>query len=177
MPPEQFTLELDLSIEENLPHLEQYFGVWAMLEEPFRAACLQLNRLDLRAHLQSEAAEQARSAGSGMYQVVRGNIAVVPLSGPLMKHTSSMTAGSSTVLARRQLRAAAADGRVKMLGQTIDDLIICLGTKSSGERAAALLIEWTGNHTRRRLEGIVAEPSQPERLRRQAERALERMPR
>lgn len=72
-------------------------------------------------------------------------------------------------------RAAALDARIRAQQQTLDDLLLCLGTKSSGERASSLLVDWTGTFARGRLEAIVSDNKQPDRLRRQAERALAKM--
>jgi signal peptide peptidase SppA len=96
-----------------IPHLDQYFGYWAMFEDVFLAHLDRARSLDLHLHLASEAVSQAQAqaAQGARYETV-GNIAVIEVHGSMMKHVSSMTRGCSTVQARRAVRAARADGDV-----------------------------------------------------------------
>lgn len=103
----------------NVPHIDQYFGPWAIQEEPFLAAVERINSLDLRAHV------EARRAGGGgsldtSYEKLPGGVAVVSLSGPLMKYVSSLSGGTSTVEARAALRAAVRDESVESIVLRID---------------------------------------------------------
>lgn len=114
-----------LVIDTELPpgaHLDEYFGVWSILEAPFRAAVDQLRATGLAAHLRSPEAQaaQAAAASGSSYGLVESGVAVIELNGPLMKHVSSMDGGSSTVLARRKIRAAARDERVTGILLKID---------------------------------------------------------
>jgi protease-4 len=103
----------------DAPHMEQYFGPWAMKEDVFRAAFDRVSRMDLRLHVERVKATQeaeasdddpdrggAPSTPAMSYPVTQSGIAVLQLTGTLMKHVGSLEAGTSTVLFRRQLRAA-----------------------------------------------------------------------
>lgn len=102
----------------DVPHVHEYFGVWAVQEEPFRAGVERVNRLDLRAHV--EAAQGEAQAGSTLYAVAPGGVAVIDLAGPLMKFRTSLSGGTSTVFARRQVRQAAGDEEVRAIVLRID---------------------------------------------------------
>jgi signal peptide peptidase SppA len=107
----------------GVPYLEQYLGDW-LLEPAYAPGLLAwCQQLDLSAHL---AAQRQAAALQSEYQLADGftnyggvptavadGIAIVEISGTLMKHKSSMGGGTSTVLVRRQLRALAADDDVR----------------------------------------------------------------
>ena len=118
---DEFTIRL-----EGLPpvaQLEQYFGVWAMAEDRFRGLVDHVASLDLVAHVtlnqQPAAIAAASSRARGDAEVVDG-VAVVDLSGTLMKTVSSLSSGTSTVNARRQIRQATDDPAVKAILLRID---------------------------------------------------------
>lgn len=102
------TKEITIAGIRNAPFLEQYFGAWAVLESVFMGGIDRLKSFDLNLHLKSAQAAEAMSAGAqgGSYEVANEDIAVIYLSGSLMKQESSFSAGTSTVLARRKIRAA-----------------------------------------------------------------------
>jgi len=102
-----------------VPYLEQYFGLWAMRPEEFHAGVQIARSIDLHVHMASEQALKAQGVSTPAAEV-KNDIAIVTLHGTLMKHTSSMSAGTSTVLARRQIRAAGANDNVKGLLLHID---------------------------------------------------------
>lgn len=100
----------------NVPHFDQYLGVWAVEESRFLSAVDHVRRLDLASHvLRQQSPESqallAEQAGRD-YAVFPGGIAVINLVGPLMKFVGSMQAGTSTIAARRAIRNAAADESV-----------------------------------------------------------------
>lgn len=117
------TMDLSLAadLREQVPYVEQYFGVWAMEEGLFRASVSRFEKLDLHLHLQSSTVAEIKAAGgSSAVLVTAGHVAVIELRGMLMKQVSSMTRGTSTMLARRQVRAAAADPEVSAIVLRID---------------------------------------------------------
>lgn len=108
----------------GIPHLDQYFGPWAIQEEPFRAAVDRITGpgFDLALHLRTEgAAVQASASTARGYTTAgsEGSVAVVAIRGTMMKHQTSMGEGASTVLARRAIRAAVAD-------KTIDGILLLI---------------------------------------------------
>lgn len=114
-------MPLDFNIDLtdiNTPRLSDYFGVWAIMEDPFRQACEYVEGVDLHQHIEQSAGP--KMAGAGDYQVTEGGIAVVSLSGPLMKQASSLSGGTSTVRARAAIRAAANDTNVSGILLRID---------------------------------------------------------
>ncbi len=110
---------------DRLPHFDQYFGPWAIQEEPFRAAVEACGKpgFSLSAHLRTEgeAAQAAAWAARGYTTAgTEGNVAVVTIRGSMMKHQTSMGEGASTVLARRAIRAAVADNSINGILLLID---------------------------------------------------------
>jgi signal peptide peptidase SppA len=105
----------------QVPHIEQYFGVWAIYEEVFRGMVDQANRLDLRVHVQQhEGAELQQASANREYGVTTGGVAVLEARGTLMKYTSSMSANTSTIALRRQVRQAVRDEDVSAILLRID---------------------------------------------------------
>lgn len=115
----------DLSENLNLsgltvPHIDQYFGVWAIVEDRFREAVARVNAMDLREHVEHRQSEPtARSGGDG-FVVAKGGVAVIEMTGPLMKHASSLSGGTSTIEIRRAIRNAATDDDVSAIMLRID---------------------------------------------------------
>jgi len=93
----------------GLPYFEQYFGVWAVQPDVFHAAYNHVRALNFSLHMQSSAPAETQAAQSSQPQRASGGIALVTLHGTLMKHAASMTRSTSTVSARRQIRAAVRD--------------------------------------------------------------------
>jgi signal peptide peptidase SppA len=101
------------ALDLDAPRVGEYFGLWAILEAPFRAAVANVEGIDLAAHLESEAARRARDAASDTaYEVTADGVAIVPLSGSRMKRVDSYNRGTSTVRARQKIRAAVEDDEV-----------------------------------------------------------------
>jgi signal peptide peptidase SppA len=103
--------------------VDEYAGAWAI--EPTAGAALweKCRSTDLTVHVQASESPRLKSE----YQTVKvaaGNqvqqIAVIDLNGPLMKAVGSMESGTSTVMARRDLRKAAADPEVAAILLRID---------------------------------------------------------
>lgn len=114
----------------TVPHLDQYFGVWAILEDTLRAALARVEKLNLRAHVEIRQGRRSRTEAAspepkaistfGDYELTADGVAIIELTGPLMKFASSLSGGTSTVAARRNLRLAIADERVKAIALRID---------------------------------------------------------
>ena len=99
----------------GLRHLEQYFGAWAMNRPQFEAMAHQIRGIDIVAHVdaQAELHGDGRSAVDANYEVEDG-IAFIDVVGVFTKYGSSLSAmrrGSRGI--RRQVRNAAADGKVR----------------------------------------------------------------
>jgi len=90
----------------NVPHMDQYFGVWAMEEARFWAGFRYAKSMNLHVHMSSDAVAQAQAAARQPASESKESIAIIPLHGTLMKHVGSMTAGTSTVRARQAVRKA-----------------------------------------------------------------------
>ncbi|MCP4571483.1 MAG: S49 family peptidase [bacterium] len=106
----------------NVPHIDQYFGIWAILEDPFRAVVDRVNRIDLESHItlqQARAGQTEARADRFAYPVI-GSVAVMDVTGPLMKYASSLSGGTSTAILRRQIRTAAADDEIAAILLKID---------------------------------------------------------
>lgn len=120
--PRSQTLTVDIAA--RVPHLSEYFGLWLMHEEHFRAAVARITSTDLGAHVRvtSETrdadARDAQAAGDGplsqRYATPAAGVAQIDVVGPMMKFESSF-GGASTVRARRQLRAAVNDSAINKI--------------------------------------------------------------
>lgn len=105
-----------LQIERSAPFFAEYLGDWAITEQAFEAHYQWALRMNLAEHLASpQAALAEKSATEQLGVTVQDGVAVIPLRGTLMKQVSSMSANTSTVRARRQIRTAAADPTVKAI--------------------------------------------------------------
>lgn len=98
----------------TVPHIDEYFGAWAMYEPQFNALREFAQQINVQLHLQQGGPTEAREAAavqarSGSSRVQTGGLAVIEIRGTMMKHVSSFSSGTSTALARRALREAAAD--------------------------------------------------------------------
>ena len=112
-----------MTTELQIPYYDQWLGPWAILPDALTQTLELFRKTDLHIHLQqqrwpadadcgSPAPEQKWPAGAD-----RGSsrsspsppapIAIIPLTGKLMKQQASMGGGTSTVQARRDIRAAA----------------------------------------------------------------------
>lgn len=114
---------LDELKQLGVAHIGEYFGAWAIYEPPFRAMCERVAFIDLKAHIEQQ---MAAGGGKGALRNSAGDytnedgVALIELTGPLMKMTSSLSGGSSTVIARQQLRAALRDDKVSSIVLWID---------------------------------------------------------
>lgn len=107
---DEFTLAGDRS---GIPHLEEWLGLWAIQEQYLLSGWQALLSLDLAEHLQTQQRlAEERAEEQRLYPVTKDGIALIEMRGPLMKHVPSMTRGTSTVLARRKLRAVRQDSEV-----------------------------------------------------------------
>lgn len=106
----------------GVPYVEEFFNAWAMWEPSFNSLLSYAETINLQLHLEQHAPEaRARDDARRMgLSVTRDGIAVIELRGTLMKQESSFSAGTSTVLARRQIRAAAADEDVAGILLVVD---------------------------------------------------------
>lgn len=115
----------------HAPHLDQYFGVWAIKPDVFTAAVDRVNRMDLGAHIANwrkanpdpdalGPSGAVNKSGQLRDEWIREGVATFDIEGPLMKHISSFDDGTSTVALRRGLRAAVNDERVKSILLRID---------------------------------------------------------
>lgn len=106
-------------MDANIPYYEQWTGPWAMLPEAFYNTFELFRRLDLHLHLEQQLAQPIQAAAGSLTQTA-GQVAVISLTGKLMKQRASMGGGTSTVEARRDIRAAARDPDVSAILLRID---------------------------------------------------------
>jgi len=120
MPTDRLSEPWDVAAE--VPHLDEYFGIWAIQEEPFRAAVARVNGLDLQVHVRAQkaAGPPQAAAANRDYQPAGDGVAVINLSGPMQKYVSSLSGGTSTVAVRRALRTAVRDETVRSILLRID---------------------------------------------------------
>jgi len=113
---------LDLP-EAAAPYLADYFGAWAIEPERFGQIFGHVRELNLAAHIQQTLGSQPSAflMSSGQdYQTTPGGVAILHARGTLMKGYSSLSAGTSTVALRRQLRQAVANPDVSAILLKVD---------------------------------------------------------
>lgn len=103
---------------KQIPHIDQYFGVWCVQESTFLAQVERVRGMNIHVHLNSDAPKQAAARaerGTADVMYVQDGIAVISMFGPLMKQVSSMSDGTSTVMLRQAVRQAAKSPDVKAI--------------------------------------------------------------
>ena len=100
---------------DAIPYAEQFLGVWAMEQEAFASYYKTLQSLNIKLHLNSDRVKELQSRTAVDAIKVQDGIALVALHGTLMKQESSVGAATSTIVARRQIRMAAADPTVNAI--------------------------------------------------------------
>lgn len=98
-----------------IPHSSQFFGPWSMQLDAFAELRALVMNLDWSAHLASPQAAAAQQTGMGPPAAKRNDVAVIEIRGAMMKQASSLGRGTSTVLARRQIRDAVADPNINKI--------------------------------------------------------------
>ena len=93
---------------DRVPYLAEYFGLWSIEEIAGQQLADLGSRVDINSHL---AGEEPLAAMARVQKPIikNGDAGTVELFGPLMKHSSSLSGGTSTVDARRRVRALAED--------------------------------------------------------------------
>jgi len=104
----------------NIPHLDQWLGDWAMEPDRFQCAYQAMLGLDLHVHLQTGPAHAQEVARQQAQPFMVGNVEILFLTGTLMKSVPSAADGTSTVIARRRIRAAAENPKVSGILLHID---------------------------------------------------------
>ena len=110
----------------GVPYLAQWFGLWSITPTALQALHAGVMRLDLTAHLAARAAagpeqllaEQPTTTSAAPSD--QREIAIMRLDGTLMKHASSFSDATSTVVARRQLRELGANAQIAGILLVID---------------------------------------------------------
>ncbi len=102
------TLQFDAPLS-SVPHLDQLLGVWAIEPSMLASLTSALKTLNLGEHL---AAQSMRDMEPPSYRVDQDGVAVISISGMMQKHAASFSTATSTVLVRREIRAAVADPTV-----------------------------------------------------------------
>lgn len=110
-----------LDTTDQVPHLAEYFGLWAMLDDRFIGLADQARKLDLHLHLNAESVAAASAAAAKQAKpFVADQVAIITIRGTMMKHASSFSSGTSTVAIRQALREAVRDQDVGAIVLKID---------------------------------------------------------
>lgn len=108
----------------GIPHLDQYFGVWAMHEERLRSMVEHVRKVDLHVHVeQQRAAALSREGGTGpgTYLVTNDGIAIIDVKGTMTKYGSSMSQMVyGTIGVRRAIRQASRNDEVRGIVLHVD---------------------------------------------------------
>lgn len=119
------TMTMVLEVGPSFSRITDYFGPWAIEQSRFQLMASAVKSMDLAGHIKSNIAVKSKSEVSAVvagrdFDVTDNGVAVIPVTGVLMKHVSSLDDGSSTVAVRRQIRVAANDPRIKSIVLRID---------------------------------------------------------
>ena len=103
------TMEVQSQVS-GVPYIDQYLGVWSMYPPALQSFKTLAEQINVNVHLSSQPVAQVASHGSDIQSVTNTDgIARIDLHGTLLKHSSSFSANTSTVEARRLVRAAKND--------------------------------------------------------------------
>lgn len=100
---------IDFQLNTSRPHynrLDDYFGLWMMEESRFSPVLQHIAAIDLSAHVAAHRRDEDHARARSSEPARSGAIAVIPISGTLMKAESSLMDSTSSVYARMQIRAA-----------------------------------------------------------------------
>lgn len=113
---------LDSLLVPQFSRITDYAGVWAIEPQAASALWSKAQSTDLPKHVAETPSPKLKAADQ--VQTVKASsgqrVAVVMLTGTLMKAVSSMDAGTSTVKARREIRAAVNDAEAAAIVLAID---------------------------------------------------------
>lgn len=102
-------------------HIDQYFDVWCVMPERFMGMAQQLGNVNLVDHIALAQRSGTSTVSSDReYEMLSGGIALIEVSGTLMKYGSSLNESSSTIALRRKIRLAAKDTEVSSILLRID---------------------------------------------------------
>lgn len=104
----------DLIHVPTFSRLTDWCGAWAIDESHGMSLLAKIQKTDLIAHV-GNAPERKADTSYSVAKVGKENIAVVMLTGVLMKSVPSMESGTSTIEARKAIRKAAADPDVSAI--------------------------------------------------------------
>lgn len=118
-------IRLRSEVRTQIPHLEQYLGLWGILPAAGEQLRQLVTRTDLGQHLarmrtDDVATRQGEIDAGGYKTTSNGSVAVIELNGPLSKYGSSLMRGGSMLETRRTLRRAALDNGVRRIVLLID---------------------------------------------------------
>ncbi|GAG00107.1 unnamed protein product, partial [marine sediment metagenome] len=109
----------DSVLSQVAPHVADHFGLWAIEPGYLQAAVDRVQGCDLTNHVQLQGAVSRSRFGGPGYAISDG-VAVIELTGVLMKAVSSMGSGTSTVETRRQIRSIVQNSFVEKILLLID---------------------------------------------------------
>lgn len=110
----------DLPSFSGAPYFEQYMGVWAIQESALQGFAEMLKTMDLKLHMQSEQVAAVAASGGKIDAMKSDSVAVLNLTGSLMKQASSMSSGTSTLRARQAIRSLTNDPEIGAIVLRID---------------------------------------------------------
>lgn len=100
-----FTLPARFSLD--VPNFADYFGIWCIEESTFRSLVSPYQGANMHAHITSStASERIAAQNQNDAPVTKEGIALFQINGVMMKSVGSMSAGTSTIRMRQQIRAA-----------------------------------------------------------------------
>jgi signal peptide peptidase SppA len=104
----------------DVPYVDQWTSAWLIEPDCLNGLVQWVQSIDLQSHVDQMRASRREMATGYSYTEVSNGTAVVQLRGTLMKQQASMSLATSTVMARRDLRALADDETVERVALVIE---------------------------------------------------------
>ena len=108
----------EINNSEAIPHWDQYFGAWSIMEDRLHQQINALNSIQFHVHAKS--GTMAAETAYPVLMAKQQNIGLIEIRGTMTKFGSSLSQQGSTVLARRKLRLALADPEIDAIALVID---------------------------------------------------------
>lgn len=105
------------SLDVGYARADEYFSsIWMMREETLFGLAERCQGMNIALHVEKSTKQASGDLMSGANPVqFEDGVAVISLAGPLMKQVSSLSGGTSTVAAKKQIRNAAASKEVQAI--------------------------------------------------------------
>ncbi len=104
----------------DIPHIEQYSGVWAMYQPALEEALARIQYMDMAAHIAESRLRLARDDAPAALSKTEDGIATIEIVGTMTKFGSSFSSTPGSVALRKEIREVTANDAVRGIFLLID---------------------------------------------------------